>query len=378
MSAADSASSSSSSSSSSSNSCLAITIISSLASCLSQSQAPDVVECVIFTLSDLCCRMRAHVAEAVADVMAAVALSRGVSGSSGYVAMLLSAEAAQASPPSSTAPSQSYSSFRQSLDGEILKDMLVPHMQVLLRVFSRVLMAAADVCWGLVGNSNGSFVTQVRKSTEFQFRNLYIIQACNLLREVLTASASLSAAASLATASARAAPSIFGTVPLHSEDTGVADDNADDDVRHVADSNTGEDCDDDAFASHADAFLARVLSMPPGRKGRYVALQVPLDILEVYGSNTILYRCFLRYILTIQASYTLAKTLSQRKCSECQISQLLLLWGACCSCCLLVKFLVGNQKPRMNRSSSSSSIPTFLGGAALLFVPFFLLLTPAV
>jgi hypothetical protein len=166
ISAADSATSSSSS-----DSCLAITIVSSLASSLSQSQAPDVVECVIFTLADICSRMRSHVAEAVADVMAAVALSRGASGASDHVTMPPSADAAEATLPPSAAPSQSYSSFRQSLDGEILKDMLLPHMQLLMKVFSRVLMAAADVCWGLVGNSNGGFVTQVRNSTEFQFHD---------------------------------------------------------------------------------------------------------------------------------------------------------------------------------------------------------------
>jgi hypothetical protein len=61
----------------SSSSILAIIIVDNLALSLSQSQAPDVVESVLFTLADICCRMRAHAAQAVADVMAAVALSRG-------------------------------------------------------------------------------------------------------------------------------------------------------------------------------------------------------------------------------------------------------------------------------------------------------------
>jgi hypothetical protein len=229
---------------------LAIIIIDTLSASLSQSQAPDVVECAIFTLADICSRMRSHAASAAADVMAAVALSRGGGRQGGSEA---GGEAVQA-----------YGSFRQSLDGEILKDMLLPHMRSLHKTVSEVLLAIADVCWGLVGNSNGGFVTQ----------------ACNLLRDVLSASSSLAAAATAAAAAAAATPSIFDT--SNGESKSGAFDAEDDDLD--AGGSAGDDaaCGDDAFASHADAFLQRALSMPPGRKGRYIALQV---LLEVFPGN---------------------------------------------------------------------------------------------
>ena len=208
------------------------------------------VECAIFTLADICSRMRSHAAAAAADVMAAVALSRG--------------GRAQGGPDAATQPVQAYDSFRQSLDGEILKDMLLPHMRSLHKIVSEVLLAVADVCWGLVGNSNGGFVTQ----------------ACNLLRDVLCASSSLAAAATAAAAAAAAMPSIFDTSYGQSKSGDVDAEDADVHAGCSADDdNAGGD---DAFASHADAFLQRALSMPPGRKGRYIALQV---LLEVFPGN---------------------------------------------------------------------------------------------
>ena len=236
-------------------------VVDTLSASLSQSQAPDVVECVIFTLADVCCRMRAHVAEAVADVMAAVALSRGTNHAVQSQQLPPSSESSVGStivmeqaPPlsSSTAPTaptamQSYSSFRRSLDGEILKDMLVPHMRSLHKGFSRVLLAVADVCWGLVGNSNGGFVTQ----------------ACNLLREVLAASSSLAVSASLAAAAAKATPSIFETSLSHGSGYDVGGDDGDgdgDDHHSGADDAADDEAGDDTFSLHTDAFMHRVMS----------------------------------------------------------------------------------------------------------------------
>jgi hypothetical protein len=82
--------------------------------------------------------MKSHAAAAAADVMAAVEISRGT---------IRQSEVEVQTPP--PLPMHAYSSFRQSLDGEILKDMLLPHMRSLHKVFSQVLLAVADVVEGI-------------------------------------------------------------------------------------------------------------------------------------------------------------------------------------------------------------------------------------